>query len=161
MVTNTRKKTSLSLPECGKWAMKHLLGYFNLRGKISHDYSGIYQRCQKGAEPVFSHLTWCISFLLDMHSPVRTSGLKPSTLKQLGQSVVQPPTAEERKVVLQMQIIFLDSFGRRVLSVILVWFFCVVFFPRWVIWPEWQIEQKCSSLRMMRSVTGCFYYMAG
>ncbi|NWW77323.1 HMGX3 protein, partial [Climacteris rufus] len=34
----------------------------------------------------------------DKHSPVRTSGLKPSTLKQLGQSVLQPPTAEERKL---------------------------------------------------------------
>lgn len=62
-------------------------------------YSGIYQRCQKETEPVFSHLTWCISFfLLDKHSPVRTSGLKPSTLKQLGQSVLQPPTAEELKL---------------------------------------------------------------
>ncbi|NWY74995.1 HMGX3 protein, partial [Erithacus rubecula] len=34
----------------------------------------------------------------DVHSPVRTSGLKPSTLKQLGQSVLQPPTAEEQKL---------------------------------------------------------------
>ncbi|XP_053812390.1 HMG domain-containing protein 3 isoform X3 [Vidua chalybeata] len=34
----------------------------------------------------------------DKHSPVRTSGLKPSTLKQLGQSVLQPPTAEEQKL---------------------------------------------------------------
>ncbi|NXM96063.1 HMGX3 protein, partial [Sylvia borin] len=34
----------------------------------------------------------------DKHSPVRTSGLKPSTLKQLGQSVLQPPSAEERKL---------------------------------------------------------------
>ncbi|NWR09471.1 HMGX3 protein, partial [Paradoxornis webbianus] len=34
----------------------------------------------------------------DKHSPVRTSGLKPSTLKQLGQSVLQPPAAEERKL---------------------------------------------------------------
>ncbi|TRZ22058.1 hypothetical protein HGM15179_004962 [Zosterops borbonicus] len=34
----------------------------------------------------------------DKHSPVRTSGLKPSTLKQLGQSILQPPTAEERKL---------------------------------------------------------------
>ncbi|NXS21987.1 HMGX3 protein, partial [Mystacornis crossleyi] len=34
----------------------------------------------------------------DKHSPVRTSGLKPSTLKQLGQSVLQPPTAEELKL---------------------------------------------------------------
>ncbi|XP_051487387.1 HMG domain-containing protein 3 isoform X3 [Apus apus] len=33
----------------------------------------------------------------DKHSPVRTSGLKPSTLKQLGQSVLQPPNVEERK----------------------------------------------------------------
>ncbi|XP_071615266.1 HMG domain-containing protein 3 isoform X2 [Heliangelus exortis] len=33
----------------------------------------------------------------DKHSPVRTSGLKPSTLKQLGQSVLQSPGAEERK----------------------------------------------------------------
>uniref|UniRef100_A0A8C5UD24 HMG-box containing 3 n=1 Tax=Malurus cyaneus samueli TaxID=2593467 RepID=A0A8C5UD24_9PASS len=31
-------------------------------------------------------------------SPVRTSGLKPSTLKQLGQSVLQPPIAEEQKL---------------------------------------------------------------
>ncbi|XP_052672261.1 HMG domain-containing protein 3 isoform X5 [Harpia harpyja] len=35
----------------------------------------------------------------DNHSPVRTSGLKPSTLKQLGQSILQPPSAEERKEV--------------------------------------------------------------
>ncbi|XP_074912508.1 HMG domain-containing protein 3 isoform X4 [Buteo buteo] len=35
----------------------------------------------------------------DKHSPVRTSGLKPSTLKQLGQSILQPPSAEERKEV--------------------------------------------------------------
>ncbi|KAJ7419818.1 HMG domain-containing protein 3 [Pitangus sulphuratus] len=34
----------------------------------------------------------------EKHSPVRTSGLKPSTLKQLGQSVLQPPSAEERKL---------------------------------------------------------------
>ncbi|XP_072204598.1 HMG domain-containing protein 3 [Excalfactoria chinensis] len=34
----------------------------------------------------------------DKHPPVRTSGLKPSTLKQLGQSVLQPPSAEERKL---------------------------------------------------------------
>uniref|UniRef100_A0A672TWI9 HMG-box containing 3 n=1 Tax=Strigops habroptila TaxID=2489341 RepID=A0A672TWI9_STRHB len=34
----------------------------------------------------------------DKHSPVRTSGLKPSTLKQLGQSILQPPSAEERKL---------------------------------------------------------------
>ncbi|NXS11082.1 HMGX3 protein, partial [Neodrepanis coruscans] len=34
----------------------------------------------------------------DKHSPVRTSGLKPSTLKQLGQSVLQPPAAEEQKL---------------------------------------------------------------
>ncbi|NXP25066.1 HMGX3 protein, partial [Scytalopus superciliaris] len=34
----------------------------------------------------------------DKHSPVRTSGLKPSTLKQLGQSVLQPPSAEEHKL---------------------------------------------------------------
>ncbi|NXI51337.1 HMGX3 protein, partial [Chloroceryle aenea] len=34
----------------------------------------------------------------DKHSPVRTSGLKPSTLKQLGQSVLLPPSAEERKL---------------------------------------------------------------
>ncbi|XP_027571359.1 HMG domain-containing protein 3 [Pipra filicauda] len=34
----------------------------------------------------------------DKHSPVRTSGLKPSTLKQLGQSVLQPPSADERKL---------------------------------------------------------------
>ncbi|XP_071426305.1 HMG domain-containing protein 3 isoform X1 [Pithys albifrons albifrons] len=34
----------------------------------------------------------------DKHSPVRTSGLKPSTLKQLGQSVLQPPSAEEQKL---------------------------------------------------------------
>ncbi|XP_017683431.1 PREDICTED: HMG domain-containing protein 3 [Lepidothrix coronata] len=34
----------------------------------------------------------------DKHSPVRTSGLKPSTLKQLGQSVLHPPSAEERKL---------------------------------------------------------------
>ncbi|NXI00053.1 HMGX3 protein, partial [Pachycephala philippinensis] len=34
----------------------------------------------------------------DKHSPVRPSGLKPSTLKQLGQSVLQPPTAEELKL---------------------------------------------------------------
>ncbi|XP_061857960.1 HMG domain-containing protein 3 isoform X2 [Colius striatus] len=34
----------------------------------------------------------------DKPSPVRTSGLKPSTLKQLGQSVLQPPSAEERKL---------------------------------------------------------------
>ncbi|NWI21441.1 HMGX3 protein, partial [Crypturellus soui] len=34
----------------------------------------------------------------DKQSPVRTSGLKPSTLKQLGQSVLQPPGAEERKI---------------------------------------------------------------
>ncbi|NWU12351.1 HMGX3 protein, partial [Cephalopterus ornatus] len=34
----------------------------------------------------------------DKHSPVRTSGLKPSTLKQLGQSVLQPPGAEEGKL---------------------------------------------------------------
>ncbi|KAM6408779.1 HMG domain-containing protein 3 [Rhynochetos jubatus] len=31
-------------------------------------------------------------------STVRTSGLKPSTLKQLGQSIPQPPSAEERKL---------------------------------------------------------------
>ncbi|NXL87862.1 HMGX3 protein, partial [Alectura lathami] len=35
---------------------------------------------------------------VDKHPPVRTSGLKPSTLKQLGQSVLQPPSAEERKL---------------------------------------------------------------
>ncbi|XP_074694295.1 HMG domain-containing protein 3 isoform X4 [Strix aluco] len=34
----------------------------------------------------------------DKHSPVRTAGLKPSTLKQLGQSILQPPSAEERKL---------------------------------------------------------------
>ncbi|XP_010160161.1 PREDICTED: HMG domain-containing protein 3 [Eurypyga helias] len=34
----------------------------------------------------------------DKHSSVRTSGLKPSTLKQLGQSILQPPSAEERKL---------------------------------------------------------------
>ncbi|NXA32248.1 HMGX3 protein, partial [Eudromia elegans] len=34
----------------------------------------------------------------DKQSPVRTSGLKPSTLKQLGQSVLQPLSAEERKI---------------------------------------------------------------
>ncbi|NXK86734.1 HMGX3 protein, partial [Formicarius rufipectus] len=34
----------------------------------------------------------------DKHSPVRTTGLKPSTLKQLGQSVLQPPSAEEQKL---------------------------------------------------------------
>ncbi|XP_021265933.1 HMG domain-containing protein 3 isoform X2 [Numida meleagris] len=34
----------------------------------------------------------------DKHPPVRTSGLKPSTLKQLGHSVLQPPNAEERKL---------------------------------------------------------------
>ncbi|NWS27288.1 HMGX3 protein, partial [Polioptila caerulea] len=34
----------------------------------------------------------------DKHSPVRTSGLKPSTLKQLGHSVLQSPTAEEQKL---------------------------------------------------------------
>ncbi|KAM9373424.1 HMG domain-containing protein 3 [Phaethornis superciliosus] len=34
----------------------------------------------------------------DKHSSVRTSGLKPSTLKQLGQSIPQPPGAEERKL---------------------------------------------------------------
>ncbi|KGL73748.1 HMG domain-containing protein 3, partial [Tinamus guttatus] len=34
----------------------------------------------------------------DKQPPVRTSGLKPSTLKQLGQSVLQPPGAEERKI---------------------------------------------------------------
>ncbi|XP_009871528.1 PREDICTED: HMG domain-containing protein 3 [Apaloderma vittatum] len=34
----------------------------------------------------------------DKHSPVRTSGLKPGTLKQLGQSVLQPPSAEEQKL---------------------------------------------------------------
>ncbi|NXG59400.1 HMGX3 protein, partial [Hemiprocne comata] len=34
----------------------------------------------------------------DKHSPVRTSGLKPSTLKQLGQAVLQPPNVEERKL---------------------------------------------------------------
>ncbi|XP_032861954.2 HMG domain-containing protein 3 isoform X2 [Tyto alba] len=34
----------------------------------------------------------------DKHSPVRTSGLKPSTLKQLGQSILQPLSAEERKL---------------------------------------------------------------
>lgn len=88
-------------------------------------YSGIYQRCQKETEPVFSHLTWCISFLLlDKHSPVRTSGLKPSTLKQLGQSVLQPPTAEELKVVLQMQIIFLDFLR----GGFCLWFWVLVFF---------------------------------
>uniref|UniRef100_A0A8B9ZLB9 HMG-box containing 3 n=1 Tax=Anas platyrhynchos TaxID=8839 RepID=A0A8B9ZLB9_ANAPL len=31
----------------------------------------------------------------DKHPPVRTSGLKPSTLKQLGQAVLQPPSAED------------------------------------------------------------------
>ncbi|XP_067423221.1 HMG domain-containing protein 3 isoform X2 [Emydura macquarii macquarii] len=31
------------------------------------------------------------------HSPVRTTGLKPSTLKQLGQSVLQPSSMGERK----------------------------------------------------------------
>uniref|UniRef100_A0A8B9TTB4 HMG-box containing 3 n=1 Tax=Anas platyrhynchos TaxID=8839 RepID=A0A8B9TTB4_ANAPL len=34
----------------------------------------------------------------DKHPPVRTSGLKPSTLKQLGQAVLQPPSAEEQKL---------------------------------------------------------------
>ncbi|KAM8994136.1 HMG domain-containing protein 3 isoform 1-T1 [Ara ararauna] len=34
----------------------------------------------------------------DKHSPVRTSGLKPSTLKQLGQSILQPQSAEEQKL---------------------------------------------------------------
>ncbi|XP_024055557.2 HMG domain-containing protein 3 isoform X1 [Terrapene carolina triunguis] len=34
----------------------------------------------------------------DKHSPVRTSGLKPSTLKQLGQSVVQTSSISERKL---------------------------------------------------------------
>ncbi|NXR13147.1 HMGX3 protein, partial [Semnornis frantzii] len=34
----------------------------------------------------------------DKHSPVRTSGLKPSTLKQLGQSILQPPSTEEQKL---------------------------------------------------------------
>ncbi|XP_075756652.1 HMG domain-containing protein 3 [Pelodiscus sinensis] len=34
----------------------------------------------------------------DKHSPVRTSGLKPSTLKQLGQSVLQPCSISERKL---------------------------------------------------------------
>ncbi|XP_039933825.1 HMG domain-containing protein 3 isoform X1 [Hirundo rustica] len=34
----------------------------------------------------------------DKHSPVRTSGLKPSTLKQLGRSVLQPPAIEDRKL---------------------------------------------------------------
>ncbi|XP_074865888.1 HMG domain-containing protein 3 isoform X2 [Carettochelys insculpta] len=34
----------------------------------------------------------------DKHSPVRTSGLKPSTLKQLGQSVLQPSSISERKL---------------------------------------------------------------
>ncbi|XP_063269233.1 HMG domain-containing protein 3 isoform X3 [Prinia subflava] len=38
------------------------------------------------------------AFASTEHSPVRTSGLKPSTLKQLGQSVLQPPAAEERKL---------------------------------------------------------------
>ncbi|XP_065412092.1 HMG domain-containing protein 3 isoform X5 [Chrysemys picta bellii] len=34
----------------------------------------------------------------DKHSPVRTSGLKPSTLKQLGQSVLQTSSISERKL---------------------------------------------------------------
>ncbi|XP_073211442.1 HMG domain-containing protein 3 isoform X3 [Lepidochelys kempii] len=34
----------------------------------------------------------------DKHSPVRTSGLKSSTLKQLGQSVLQPSSISERKL---------------------------------------------------------------
>ncbi|XP_062976925.1 HMG domain-containing protein 3 [Elgaria multicarinata webbii] len=33
----------------------------------------------------------------EQNSPVRISGLKPSTLKQLGQSPLQPPSAEEHK----------------------------------------------------------------
>lgn len=49
--------------------------------------------------PCSHYLTCCALFLLqDKHPPVRTSGLKPSTLKQLGQSVLQPPSAEERKL---------------------------------------------------------------
>uniref|UniRef100_A0A8C8SU19 HMG-box containing 3 n=1 Tax=Pelusios castaneus TaxID=367368 RepID=A0A8C8SU19_9SAUR len=34
----------------------------------------------------------------DTHSPVRTTGLKPSTLKQLGQCVLQPSSMGEQKV---------------------------------------------------------------
>uniref|UniRef100_A0A8D0L8S4 HMG-box containing 3 n=1 Tax=Sphenodon punctatus TaxID=8508 RepID=A0A8D0L8S4_SPHPU len=34
----------------------------------------------------------------DKNSPVRTSGLKPSTLKQLGQTVLQTPSADEHKL---------------------------------------------------------------
>ncbi|XP_010142931.1 PREDICTED: HMG domain-containing protein 3 [Buceros rhinoceros silvestris] len=35
---------------------------------------------------------------IDKHYPVRMSGLKPSTLKQLGQLILQPPSAQERKL---------------------------------------------------------------
>ncbi|OXB59433.1 hypothetical protein ASZ78_004792, partial [Callipepla squamata] len=67
--------------------------------KISCDCGVIHQRCQSKTGPTFPYLTCCALFLLqDKHPPVRTSGLKPSTLKQLGQSVLQPPSAEERKV---------------------------------------------------------------
>lgn len=99
-MTYANKKHSSSLTEsAGKWAVKPCLHHFKFRGKILHDYGGIYQICQNEAGPVFSCLTCCILFLLpDKHYPVRMSGLKPSTLKQLGQLILQPPSAQERKV---------------------------------------------------------------
>lgn len=59
----------------------------------------ICQSCQTQTKSRFHTINLLFSFLLqDKHSPVRTSGLKSSTLKQLGQSVLQPSSISERKV---------------------------------------------------------------
>lgn len=104
---------------------------------------------KKKTGPVFSYLTCCVLFFLqDKHPPVRTSGLKPSTLKQLGQAVLQPPSAEEQKVAM-------------------VCFSNAQFFP-WDYFSQmrgmsWMLRNRiweCSTLMMMEVVTDGFYEMA-